>query len=221
MKYSIIIIFICYFTHTNAQTFVVPNTNDLVLECMKVKGEIPSKQMVIWFPEDFWSIIGKQMKISPEYVQKIAKNMGEYLLFAVVDYNISNEGKITFKTDEQIRKTLQLLDSSKHIYLPLNENDISEESNRMIDFLKPVMKNLLGQFGEGMKLYLFSSLKDKSGKNSIVLHKENSFTLQWNTVKFNWKLPFASVLPLKYCPIDNEELKGNWNYCPIHGKKLN
>jgi hypothetical protein len=188
---------------------------------MKISGEIPNKQMAIWFPVDFWRIVGNQMKISTEFVQNLTNNMDDYLLFAVVDYTISkNGGGITFKSDYEIRNTIKFIDSAKTIYLPLKESEFSEETNRMIETLKPIMKNLLGQFGEGMQLFLFKTKKDKKGGNSILIQKENNLNLQWNNVSLKWKLPFASVLALKYCPIDIEEMKGNWNYCPTHGKKL-
>jgi hypothetical protein len=220
MKIFVTLLFTSLFFATTAQKTKIPNSSELVLECMKTKGEFPSKQMVIWFPVDFWRIVGTQMKVSPEFMNNFVDKMGNYMMFAVVDYSMSSGAKISFKSDEEIRKSIKLIDSANNFYFPLTDTEISEEANRMVEAMKPTMSSLLGQFGEGMRLFLFQAKKDKAGSNIINIARDNNFSLKWDKVNVNWKLPFASVLESKFCPVDNEEMKGNWNYCPIHGKKL-
>ena len=81
------------------------------------------------------------------------------------------------------------------------------------------MKQLLGQFGEGMKVFLFKPKHKKLHQLDDVKSK-NKFSLRWDSNTITWKLPFSSVLPPKICPIDKEKMKGNWDYCPFHGVKL-
>jgi hypothetical protein len=81
------------------------------------------------------------------------------------------------------------------------------------------MAQMLGQFGEGMRIYLFKA-KKINGQPVINIMTKNNFTLSWNSASLTWKLPLSSVLPPKFCSVDNEQMKGNWNYCPIHGVKL-
>jgi hypothetical protein len=218
IKYLFLPVFTLIVITATAQKIKPANTSDFITECMKNNGELPNKQMVIWFPSDFWEIVGDQMKASPGYVQQIVSEMQNYMMFAVVDYNVSPSG-VNFKSEEEIRKSIKLYDSSKNVYKPLENKDISPTAVQLLNSLQPVMAQILGQFGEGMRVFLFDA-KKINGKPAIDIAKTNSFTLSWAQTSLKWTLPFASVLPPKFCPVDNEQMKGNWKYCPLHGTKL-
>ncbi len=218
MKYLFPCIFSFMVLTSEAQNLKPTSTNDFVTECLKNNGEIPHKQLVIWMPYNFWQIIGEQMKLSPDAVQQIANVMKGYMMFAVVDYTISGTG-FTFKPEDEIRRSIKLSDSSNNIYLPLNNENISLTAAQVLKTFQPTLAKLLGQFGEGMCVFLFEA-KQTDGKPAIDITKVNHFTLSWEQTNFKWTLPFASILPFKYCPVDNEQMKGNWNYCPFHGAKL-
>lgn len=203
----------------NAQSTKEVNTTDLIFECTKYSGQLPLKQMAIWYPNDFWTIIGNQMKFPSEVMSRISNEMKNYLIFAVVDYTFMPTGKLIFKSEDEIQKTMVLTDSSKRTYFPLKEEEMSSGAKKLQEDLKPIMEKMLGQFGEGMNMVIFKA-PNEEGKNILDISKKGSFTLNWNSTSLKWKLPFYSVLAPKFCPIDNEEMKGNWDYCPEHGKKL-
>ena len=218
MKYLFPCIFSLMALTSNAQNVKPTSTNDFIIECMKYNGEVSHKQMGLWLPYNFWQIIGDQMKLSPDAVQNIANIMKGYMMFAVVDYTVSGTS-FTFKPEDEIRKSIKLYDSSNNIYLPINDENISPDASQMLKYFQPTLAKLLGQFGEGMHVFLFES-KQIKGEPVIDITKVNHFTLIWEQANLKWTLPFASILPLKYCPVDNEQMKGNWNYCPFHGIKL-
>lgn len=218
MKFLLTFILVFFLTTANSQKLKPTSTNDLVMECMKNNGEGANKQMTIGFPYNFWEIIGEQMKVSPEFVENIVTQMKDYMMFCVVDYTTTSSG-INFKTDEEIRKSIKLTDSSKNVLKPLADTDISADAKKLLQNLKPLMAQMLGQFGEGMRIYLFKP-KKLNGQSAFNVLTKNNFTLSWNTTSLNWQLPLSSVLPPKFCSIDNEKMKGNWEYCPIHGIKL-
>jgi hypothetical protein len=99
------------------------------------------------------------------------------------------------------------------------ENDLSAKAQILISQIEPTVAKMFGQFGNGIHLYLFDA-HNAGGKPSFDEKTANHFTLSWDQVSFTWRLPFASALPPKYCPVDNEEMKGNWEFCPFHGVKL-
>jgi hypothetical protein len=195
-----------------------PSSHDFIMDCMKSTGELPHKQMVLWIPAQFWEIVGSQMNIPPETVTAIVQEMSPYMMFCIVDYSMDG-AQIVFKSAEDIRPTLKLVDSSRHVYLPLAEKDVSPLAMRMVNQFQPIMAKLLGQFGDGMHVFLFDGTAGK-GKPAYDVERSNHFLLSWEGASAKWSLPLASVLPPKFCPVDKEPMQGNWNYCPIHGAKL-
>jgi hypothetical protein len=204
---------------TAAQQTQSINANDFLMECLKNGGELPDRQMVIWFPIDYWKIIGEQMKIAPDILNNTIVEMSHYMMFCVVDNSLINH-QLVSRTADEIRPSLKLVDSAKTIYLPLADKDISPAASQMISRLQPMLAKMFGQLGGGMIIFLFDA-KNENGTPSFDIRKPNRFILTWDHASFTWRLPFASVLPVKYCPVDNEPMKGNWNFCPIHGAKLN
>jgi hypothetical protein len=186
---------------------------------MKNNGELPNRQMVVWIPYNFWEIIGDQAKYSPEFTAEIVNNMKHYMMFCLVDYSINNT-VINFRSEDEIRKTLRLTDSLGHIFKPLNNEEVTPGAKSLVDHLQPALAQMMGQFGEGMRIFIFDAIVNND-KAAIEVTSKNKFSLSWDKAKMNWKLPFASVLPLKHCPVDNAEMKGNWNFCPEDGTPLN
>ena len=82
-----------------------------------------------------------------------------------------------------------------------------------------MFSQMLGKMGEGMHFYFFN-IKDKDGKNIIDEYKKGKFSVLHSNKEFEYQLPLVTLLPSKKCPIDNAEMKGNWNYCPFHGVEL-
>ncbi|MDH7462643.1 hypothetical protein QEG73_15205 [Chitinophagaceae bacterium 26-R-25] len=204
---------------TNAQNPKKVDLNEFILECMKNTGDLPHKQMAFWLPSEYWDVVAEQMKLAPDAVAQIQSEMNNYLLFVAVDYSIAS-AQFTYKSDDEIRKTLKLTDSLGNSYSPLGLNDVSPLAQQFLGVMQPLFAKLCGQLGEGMHIYLFDS-KKVNAKTYISLKKPNRLFLSWDDVKIKWTTPFASVLPAKVCPVDHELMKGNWNYCPVHGAKLN
>lgn len=210
---------LCFTVAGNSQTTRPSSVNDLVMDCMKTNGEVKNKQVVIWFPYNFWEIIGEQIHSSPEFTKKLVTEMKEYLMFCVVDYTLS-DNQLHFKSEADIRKTLVLADSTNKEWRPLADDELTPNASTMLENLKPVMAQFLGQMGEGMRIFLFKAPKE-NGRNLISVSSKNIMHLSWSSASVSWKLPLASMVPQKTCPVDNEKLNGTWNYCPVHGVKLN
>lgn len=79
---------------------------------------------------------------------------------------------------------------------------------------------MMGPYGEGMNFYLFK-IHDENGNNKINASEKGFVEIIYKESSYSWTLPLPCLMPLKYCPIDNAEMKGNWEYCPFHGEKLN
>jgi len=218
MKLILFLLFSFATLATNAQLPKSVNSGEFVMECLKNAGELPHNEMVLWIPADFWRIVGEQMKIPADMVDNLVSDMDNYMMFCVVDCSLENQ-QLIFRSADEIRSSLKLIDSAKMIYLPIAEKDISPNAALLLSRFEGPLEKMLGQFGTGMRIFLFDA-KNEKGVVSFNEMKPNRFTLTWDQVKFTWNLPFSSVLPAKYCPVDNEPMKGNWQYCPFHGAKL-
>ncbi|MFC4818481.1 MULTISPECIES: hypothetical protein [unclassified Flavobacterium] len=221
LHFSFLIALLLFSLGVNAQNLKNINTSDLIIECSKNGGELPSKQIAIWYPSQIWQIIGEQMKFTPNVVDHLTNGTKDYLIFAVVDYTVGSTLPLfKFKSKSEISETMILTDSSNKKHFPLKNEDMSYLTRKIVTDLEPMLAKMLGQFGEGMQIIVFK-MPETYGKDGLDISKKNNFSLHWNSTTLKWKLPFASVLPIKHCPIDQEEMKGNWDFCPEHGKSLN
>jgi hypothetical protein len=218
MKFLLTLVVVLCLTVSHAQKIKPSSTNDFVIDCMATSENGNNKQMALWFPYQYWEVVGDAMKASPAFIESLSLQMKGYMLFCVVDYIVSTTG-MSYKSDAEIRKTIKLMDSANNVLRPLEDKEILPDVKRLVGSLKPIMAQLMGQLGEGMQIYLFKA-PQINGQPAINILSKNKFSLSWNNNKLNWKLPFASIMPPKFCPVDKEKMKGNWDYCPTHGNKL-
>jgi hypothetical protein len=218
MKYFFLLLFSISLSTAYSQQDKNINTNDLIMDCLKQGGEFPDNQMVVWYPLQLWELFGKQMNGSEQVMKIITEELSQYMVFAIVDYHQSISG-MSFKSEDEIRKTILLYDSAGKGIPPMEMDQLSEMASELINGIKPMLGKMMGQFGEGMRLIFFDADKIK-GVSLSDLSGHGSFTLAWGQARFTWQLPFASFLAPKKCPTDGEAMKGTWKYCPVHGVKL-
>ena len=222
MKNLSILLLIAFYSFSSMAQTAKPagtTTNDFVAECMRNSEDGGRKQMVMWLPTAFWEIVAQQMNAAPEAMEMIVQEMDQYHMFGVVDYGSPSTGVMDFASEEELRKSIKYIDSSKTIFLPLKNDEITPKARQLVQTMEPMLKQVLGQFGGGMRIFLFRA-KKVNGMNAMDVRAKNSFRLSWGQTNLLWSLPLASLMPPKYCPVDKEKMKGNWSFCPFHGTKL-
>lgn len=180
-------------------------------------------KFTMWIPNCYWrtSLEGNP-EVSEEVVTLIESLFEDYVLLCLGDIKINSRASgatITFKEKSILKNSATIIDKNNKVYLPLSENEINSKINSVLESLKPMFAQMLGQMGEGMHFFLFR-VKDKDNKNIINEFQEGHFVVKHSNKEFKWVLPLPSLLQKKFCPIDNQEMKGNWNFCPFHGEKL-
>lgn len=118
-----------------------------------------------------------------------------------------------------MRNNIRVIDRKGKKHYALAEADLSSELALMLINIQPMFAKMFGQMGNGMHFYAFE-VKDKKGNNLIDETKEGEFIVAHSNTIFKWRLPLVSLLKSKVCSEDNEEMKGNWKFCPFHGVKL-
>ena len=158
-----------------AQEIKTVSYKDFVKECTKSDGQIPNLKVVQWIPQEFWKIVGTEIKMPPELMIRIETEMSRYLFFIVTE-SMDSSRNIGFKSDEEIRKSIKLTDRLNNQYDPVDPKDISSGVSKLLSLLKPSLQKIFGEFGKGGRFFLFNSvLKDK--QEPINVTKINTFKL--------------------------------------------
>lgn len=192
----------------------------LIKETQKMAQEPDKMTLAWWIPEQFWQAsLEQNPNITKEQTDQILKTIRPYIMITVVDGQVGAFGGVTYKSAETVRNSVKLKDTQGRSYAPLNESEIDADTKNMLQMLKPVMVNMLGQMGENMHFILFQR-KDKDGKPIADATKKGSFKVIVGSKEFEYRLPLGSVLPPKYDPETGEKFPGNYNYNPFTGRKL-
>ncbi|HEX7956048.1 MAG TPA: hypothetical protein VF508_03845, partial [Pyrinomonadaceae bacterium] len=147
------------------------------------------------------------------------KTVSPYLIFAVVDGKMGAFGGVTYKSEEVIRGTLQVVDVRGAAYRPLAGDRVDADTRNLLGMMKPVLSNVIGKTGENLHFFIFPAT-DASGRKLADPSKEGTLKLKLGADEFKWRLPLSSLLPPKVCPVDGEQMSGAWKFCPWHGEKL-
>ena len=137
----------------------------------------------------------------------------------MADIEIHTGGTMSYTDKFDLEKSTSLVDQNGKTHLPLSAKEIPSETLTTLKGMSPMFAKMLGKMGEGLHFFLFK-VKDKKKKNIINEYQEGNFIVKHSNKEFKWSLPLPSLLPNKYCPIDNQEMKGNWTFCPFHGENL-
>lgn len=189
-------------------------------ETQKITQGPQSFRLVWWIPTEYWE---ESLKNDPSMTQDqknaLYEVVDKYTVFSVIDANISNLGSmVPFPKSEIVRKISLSVGQEKNI-LPLSDGDLSSDAINLFSMMKPLMANMLGQFGQGLEFVCFKGT-DANGKRLLNPKSEKSFTINYSEHSFKWRLPLGSLLPLKYDPLTGEEFPGNYIYNPFTGNKL-
>lgn len=205
---------------TFCQTTPKVDVTEFLKEVQKWDKQDDQMAWTFWIPNSYWRIaLTDRPNIDGELISSIESMFEDYIFVCVANVDITTIGKLTYPDEKGLRKSLSLVDSLGNKYLPLADKQLDPEMVELIESIRPMFAQMFGQFGEGINFYLFE-VKDKDGKNIIDEHEVNTFTIKHSDKSFEFNLPIVSLMAPKACPIDSEEMKGNWNYCPIHGVKL-
>lgn len=192
----------------------------LVQETQKNDRKDNTFRFIWWIPTEYWK---ESFKKSPNMTsiqkEEIYKTLDNYFVVCIIDAKINLFGGIVSLTREELIKELSLTLDSGEKFKPLSDMDVSSDAKTFFNLMKPVVANMLGQFGQGFEFFCFTG-KNKEGKYIVDPKADKSFIINLGDSSFKWRLPLGSLLPSKYDPDTDEKFPGNYNYNPFTGKKL-
>lgn len=186
-----------------------------IAETQQWKKDNLNMKMVWWIPTKYWEVSAQgNTSIPPEAMAEVIKSVENYTIIAGLNSNIGALGTMSADT-----VNITLVDDEGKKYYPLSEEEIPLATINLLNVLKPILASNIGKMGENMSFHVFPYNKD-DGTPITDPESTNPFSVIFNEAVFSWKLPMATLVPKKVCPVDDEHVSGNWNYCPWHGKKL-
>ncbi|GGG07026.1 hypothetical protein GCM10011344_04390 [Dokdonia pacifica] len=187
---------------------------DMAKDLIITKKQESNIKQVWWIPSEYWRIaLTDSPDIGEEIITDIETKLVGYSLFSVVNSDIS-----PFSGFKKRDATITIIHNNE-ILLPLPEEEIPTDIKELIDVFRPTLAGMAGQLGEQMIFYVFKNeLED--GTTAISPYNTGKLYVKVNDVDFIYRLPLQSMVAKKVCPEDQEQLNGNWDYCPWHGIKL-
>ena len=196
------------------------DTDALVNETQKFHPSQDRLTVVWWIPKEFWEVTFAQDGSVPKAeAEAFMKNVSPYLIFGVVDGRFEPSAGATFKSEAEIRGALQLLDAQGAAHRPIANEKVDADVRNLLALMKPVLSNVMGKTGENLHFFLFPTA-DAAGRKVADANREGTLTVKLGAEAFKWRLPLASLLPPKVCPVDGEQMSGGWKFCPWHGDRL-
>ncbi len=220
MKNILLLLFTSIILSSFAQEEHKVDLTELLKDIQQFESNDGNMEMTFWIPRCYWRIaLEGRDEIAPETLGLIEDAFKDYELVCVLYVESNLDGTFDFTSEPKMRKDLIIKDSDGKKYKPLDTDELSEQVIYFDAMIKPMFSQMFGQMGEGMHFYYFE-IKNKNDDNLINEFEASEFFVYHSNKEFKFSLPLPSLLPPKNCPIDNEEMKGNWKYCPIHGEAL-
>ena len=187
---------------------------EMVQDLLITKKNNENMSQVLWLPLEYWEVALAETQLGDEETkQKIISTFNDYTIFSVVNVNvIAGEFK-------GITSVVTFTGTDKQIYKPIKAEDIPEDVSSLLEGIRPILANMLGQYGKEMQLNVFKKTNPEGNLIAGPLQK-GQLILNVNDQEFLYRLPLSSMIAKKICPKDDELFNGNWEYCPWHGKKL-
>jgi hypothetical protein len=222
MRTTLLLSTILLATITFGQT---PKSTIDLSEYMKdlTKSESDGSQitMSIWMPSNYWDIATKNNPdFDKESIELLKSFIGGYTLMIVYSGKMDIDKQMFVSESEtKIRNSVSLEYNNKKYKAP-SPTQLPDELAQLSQALKPAMTQMFGSMGPGMNFFFFD-IRDGQNNAMIDPYKDTDFKITVDKESFNYNLPAASLFEDKECEKDGEKYPSNYNYCPIHGNKLN
>lgn len=191
----------------------------LVQDTQRVVQKPSEILMVWWIPVEFWDAVLKDNpKVTDDAKRQLHDSLNSYMVFVVIAMDVGPMGGMTPRARATTEAQTQFIVDGKSVPLVAAE-ELNADAMNFVSMMKPMMANMLGQFGRGFEILLYPN-PAKKGAAPISALQKGSFTYVAYGNRFDWRLPVGSLLPAKVDPRTREEFPGDYNFNPLTGEKL-
>lgn len=190
----------------------------LVQDTQRFNQDVRVTKMVWWIPVEFWeTTLEQDPGLTEEQKKEFIDALEDYSAFAVSHSTVGTFGSVTNKSRSEIEENISLVVDGDEI-VALDSDDLSSDAAAFYTMMKPMMAQMLGQFGQGMEFFVYPNKRE--GKLVIDPKKEGSFYFELFGEKYEWRLPIGSLLPPKVDLETGETFPGNYKFNPFTGSEL-
>jgi hypothetical protein len=187
-------------------------------ETQRLQRSAEGIALVWWIPTDFWSESFKQSSnLTPRQRDEFLVALEPYSVFAVLRVDVGALGVMKPHPRSQMLDTLDIKCNGSSL-TAVADTQLSPEMKNIMMIMKPMLANVLGQFGQGLEFVVFTN--SKAGKKIVDPRREDRLTGQFYGHLLNWRLPLGSLLAPKVDPATGEEFPGNYGFNPFTGAAL-
>ena len=177
-----------------------------------------SVAIVWWIPTDFWKVAFQgNPKITAEQTDEFIRMLDGYTILCIASGKLGPTGGYDPTPADTIRGSLKLKIQEKAVEM-IAGDDLPPDVKNLVDMLKPVLTNMLGQFGKSMEFYVYPN----TGKDVRRLDPKQpgEFIVLLGKQTFKWRLPLGSLLPDKVDTKTGEHFPGDYLFNPYTGAEL-
>ncbi|MGJ8655325.1 MAG: hypothetical protein ACSHX6_02655 [Akkermansiaceae bacterium] len=190
----------------------------LVQDTQRMTQEGSKMNLIWWIPSQFWEVaLSEDPNLTDNQKKEFVALLDDYSAFVVVKMNTAGLAGMTFENRESILKNVTLKVDGKEI-APIPNDELNPQAQGFYAMMKPMMGQMLGQFGKGMEFIIYPNKKD--GKYILNPKEEGSFTYTCFEQNHEWRLPLGSLLPPVWDSNTKETFPGNYKFNPFTGSKL-
>jgi hypothetical protein len=194
--------------------------NGIVRETQKQGNRSGRITLVWWIPAEFWRAALRATGTVPiDRINEAVKALSDVNVFMVIDAKVGAFATMDYVPAAELQKNLSVTDTTGKPLAMIPEDKQSPGTKNLLAVMKPVIGNMLGEFGKSISFFVFEG-KNKDGSRRIDPLKPGSFTARLNEETFRWRLPLGSLLPNKVCPKCQEQFPGNYSFCPFDATPL-
>lgn len=170
-----------------------------------------------WFPPEFWEVTTKgNPQVSEEDIQKIKDDLADYLILAISEMD-NSLGFNDYTLSDELRNKVQVFDEGNNRLKLIETYNLPNDAYKRVQSFKYTVKKLFGEIGSNLEFMIFDISDRKEQFDPL---QNGKFDILIGEYKLEYTLPIGALLPKKSCPISEKLYRGDWKYCPIHGKEL-
>lgn len=167
-----------------------------------------------WLPPDFFHAANPGVGEADK--KKLTDMLDGHMVFLVLNARFGEKGKISPASRSEVLSSTRLrLNDGKYL-TPLADDRLRSDIKMLAEVFKPVLKDMLGAFGEAFELVVFPDPETRISRAT----SPGQIHLQIADQTLAWRTPLAGLLPPVVDPSTGEQFPGNYVFNPYSGRRL-